>query len=56
MLELLCLRVISAPNSLLTTAALIPLTLFAAIEIPIPVPQQRIPRVDSPLVIEFATL
>ena len=40
---LLCLRVISAPNSLLTTAALIPFTLLQAILIPIPEPHIAIP-------------
>ena len=53
---LLCLRVISAQNSFETTAALIPFTLFAAIEIPMPVPQQRMPVEHSPEVIAVATL
>ena len=37
-------------------AALIPLCLFAAMEIPIPVPQIKIPRSASPSIILFAAL
>ena len=44
MFELLCILVILAVNVSVQCEALIPSNLFAAIDIPIPVPQTRIPR------------
>ena len=51
----LCSLVACALNVSCQRAALIPLTLLAVIEIPIPVPHIRIPFSHSPDTIAFAT-
>ena len=48
MLESLWRRVISVQNSFVHTEARMPFTLFAAMLIPMPVPQQRMPFSHSP--------
>ena len=51
----LCSLVACALNVSLQSAARIPLILFAVIEIPIPVPQIKIPCFTSPSLTAFAT-
>ena len=53
---LLCSLVACALKQSLHNAALIPLTLLAAILIPIPVPHKRIPSSHSPLVIRLSLI
>jgi hypothetical protein len=55
MFELLCRRVYFAEKWSLQTAARMPLTLLAASDIPIPVPQTKIPIWFSPSATLFAT-
>ena len=55
MLASLCSLVASALKQSLHTAARIPGTLFAAIEIPMPVPQIKIPLSHSPSTMACAT-
>ena len=54
-LLLLCSRDINALNSSAQSAQRIPSNLFAAIEMPIPVPQINIPAFTSPEVTALAT-
>jgi hypothetical protein len=55
MFALLCSEISAAVASFQQTPALIPLTLLAAIDIPIPVPQTRMPRSALPEATASAT-